>query len=181
MRTYRNDLTRSDAAFVAVVWPAISEALGGGRIEKVPDSHPLDRFGGVDFWQVRDDITALRGIAVRVQQCRKSFDTFTIRKARPSGTGTEWEKRLRAADAERVDGWLLPALTLQAYVTDYTAGPLLSVAWIRTTNLTWAVRSGIGRDEVNGDDGVVFTYVAWDELPAHEITIVRPARSQRVA
>jgi len=171
MRAFADDLSKSDTAFVAHVWPAISEALGGGRLEKVPHQHPLDRYGGVDFWQVRDDITVLRGLAVRVQD-RRAWDTFTIRKARPSGAGTEWEKRLRARDS--AETWLLPALTIQAYVTDYEAGPLLSVAWMKTADLMWHVRNGLGNDRVNGDDGVIFSYVEWTEIPAHEVTIVRP-------
>ncbi len=108
--------------FVRVVWPVIQSTLGGGdlvAVEEVTDKRfakeYLDKYAGIDCWQVRHDKSQIRGIARRVQRpIRKLFETFTIRH----GNGRyacEFEKRL--ASMRSTDGWIRPAVMAQAYLT----------------------------------------------------------------
>jgi len=108
--------------FVRVVWPHVCTSLGGGdlvAVEEVTDrrfaKEYLDKYAGVDCWQVLHDKQQMRGIARRVQRpLRRLFKTFTIRH----GNGRyacEFEKRL--ASMSCTNGWIRPAVMVQAYLT----------------------------------------------------------------
>lgn len=136
-----HDLSRSARVFSEVVWPQVAPACGGGELVPVEAvsgtgmAWMLDVMGGIDAWQAMDN-GVMRGIASRVQWIRpdrEPFNTFTIRLDRASGTATEFAKRLHAiGHAEQ--GWLYPALTVQAYV-EMDDDRLLSWAAVYTHDL----------------------------------------------
>ena len=76
-----------------------------------------------------DPAGRIRGIASRIQECpphKRSYDTYTIRKARDSGTKTEYAKLKEAIDA--ADGQLYAQLRVQGYITRFEGGSLRSFA-----------------------------------------------------
>jgi hypothetical protein len=147
------DLAKSSDAFGHLV-------CGG---EYVPvesvEGRDLDALAGIDGWQVRRDLGRMRGLACRVQWTERPFDTFTIRLARSSGAETEYAKRLDAIQSP--DGWLYPALTVQAYVSP-SQRMLLSAAAVPTRDLYEV--SGPRLIRRNGTDGNAFVVVPWTEL-----------------
>lgn len=109
---YRTSLSRSAAAFQAVVWPQISQhaLVGGGELKPVEaksmDSFKdeLDLLAGIDAWQILRDRAAIRGPASRVQW-NSDFKYFAVRLSRASGQKTEFAKRLDAIRS-RAEGHL---------------------------------------------------------------------------
>jgi hypothetical protein len=141
------DLGRSAKDFRDIVWPRIASWCHGGElvpVEAVTEgkmARALDTLAGIDAWQVVDG-QGVRGIASRVQY-GLAYDSFTIRVQRPSGAPTEMHKRLAALERPG-EGWLLPALTCQAYL-DSRGGTLLSVGLVRTRALYRAVQEALRR------------------------------------
>lgn len=149
-------IKQSSGLFVDHVWPVISPAIGGGElvpVETVTESgfaRDLDTLAGVDAWQVsRPD--GMRPIASRVQQSEltmggyRPWNTFTIRYTRPSGSLTEFHKRLTSIR----DGFLHPHLTVQAYLDTFASARLLSVAVVDTASLYAVAASWV---EQHGDE-----------------------------
>jgi hypothetical protein len=182
----RRDLSDSAYDFMRLVWPhpEMQRMLGGGRLEPVESTtsrrridHDLDTLAGIDAWHMLDTRGAMRSIASRVQWClcnlcrpdkarsrkHENWRTFTIRKSRPKGTPTEYEKRLYALD-HRQQGWLLPALTIQAYVTKKRVGYLLGAAIVHTSALFEYARDHPRPLRYAGNGGEGFMPYAWDEL-----------------
>jgi len=161
------DLSDSSADFQRVVWPAVHDWCGGGTIALVESSCDLamrrnfDALAGIDAWQVIGRDGLMRGIASRVQW-GAAWDSFTVRVRRPNGQSTEAEKRIRALLDDDA-GWVHPALTVQAYVSERGGtGQLLHVLMARTNDVyRFAVEH---HDQVerrtNGADGVEF-WVIW--------------------
>lgn len=139
MSDFKSDLKDSAAAFLRVVWPAMKNMVGGGKIipiESVTDdsmTEMLDRYSGIDAWHLSDG-QQMRGVASRVQW-GNAWNTFTVRYTRDSGAKTEYEKR--KFDIESNAGWLYPHLTVQAFIGGKKGenGELLSVAVIKTKSL----------------------------------------------
>lgn len=182
-------LTKSAEAFRDTVWPAISDELGGGSllpVETVRDAEfatTLDTLAGVDAWQLVTSV-GMRPLASRVQSGWGRMDTFTVRWSTRFGGRTEIDKRI---DAIR-DGFLYPAITVQAYLTcplldkckcsSWQHHDLLSAAWIDTVALyefvsswrrtygddddLWKTRDGAR--VVDGHDGNKFLAIRWDRL-----------------
>lgn len=185
MRRFAQDASDSHKTFVEVVWPEVASALRGGEflpVEGVTDDElrrHLDQLAGIDAWQLVAG-EGMRGIASRVQPGH--WDTFTIRYERDTGNKTEWEKRCYALD-NPASGWLLPALTIQAYVND---GVLNSVAVVRTADLFAYAREHLAakdrqvwikgnRPDVVGDSNT-FVVVPWSNLRRSKIRLcVRPS------
>jgi len=175
------DLSWSAKAFVDLVWPMIREHLGGGELvpaEAVMDermSKDFDMLAGIDAWQVCRP-GGIRGIASRVQKGKKAWNTFTIRYARTTGTETEYSKRMRAIEHSDM-GWLLPHITVQAYVTN-ELDRLLSCAVVRTKDLfCFAAESMREHDgkvymQENRYDGNAFIVAPWDVLAANDILVI---------
>jgi hypothetical protein len=116
---WQEDLSKSNAFFMAKVWPEISSLCGGGEIKPVEMmddsiSKDLDMHCGIDLWQTVEG-SGCRGIASRVQFGDKNWRTFTIRKSRDSGSVTEYQKRKEAIDSE--GKFIYPYLTCHAYST----------------------------------------------------------------
>lgn len=183
------DLSDSAYDFMRVVWPEIKDLLTNGVITPVEAialereaapaakqlAQDLDILAGVDAWHVSHTVGAMRGIASRVQWSDKCWRTFTVRKERPSGQKTELEKRLYALDNPN-DGWLLPALTVHAYITEPRRhGRLLGAAVMRTADLyAYARANPCRRPRRNPADGVLFDWWDWDLIKAagHQVGIV---------
>ncbi len=178
------DLDDSAYDFLRLVWPAIREACGGGRLVPVESAHAkeLDTLAGVDAWQMIDQDGRMRGIASRVQwipcwpppwSLGHNTGSFTIRTERPNGSTTEFEKRWTALnDPDR--GWLMPHLTIQGYCTPpKREGMLLGVSVIKTSDLinyaadVWART----RTQTNPVDNVKFKAFWWDEIQSSNIRI----------
>lgn len=172
MSDWRQDLSWSARDFIAIVWPQISGWCHGGElrpVEGVTDRRTeadLDRLAGIDAWQIVDGV-GMRGIASRVQAMEDSgytnpWASFTIRERRTSGAVTELAKRMRAMDDDA--GWLLPDLTVQAYL-DRRGGRLLHVAMTYTRQLYEHVRDTTEWvRRTNGDDGNLFLVVWHHDL-----------------
>lgn len=169
-------LSASATAFRDLVWPAVAMGCGGGVLmpmEGVADSHfarEVDRLSGVDAWQLIESQGVMRSIASRVQFGR-AYASFTIRETLASGRETELDKRLLALH-ERHRGWLLPALTVQGYVTGQSGGTLLYAAVAYSEELYRHIDSGGDYDSrTNPDDGNTFIVLWVDRLKAAGLKI----------
>jgi hypothetical protein len=129
----------SRTAFIGLVWPVVERwlgpgvqlVIGEGSGEAVAES--LDMMNGIDFFFKQG--RKMGGIASRVQFDR-SYPTFTIRSRRQfTGALTELEKRLEQyADPDA----LLPAWTVQGYVSARKDGYVVECYMIKTRDLYWA-------------------------------------------
>ena len=165
MTKWRDDLGTSAKRFIEIVWPEIGDWFGG-EIELISaegvdaDFHQiLDREAGIDFWAVEHDAGVL-SIASRVQTY--DYTTFTVRYSRPTGTDTEYQKRVRQLDSHHE----LPTYTVQAYV-DADLGMLRNAAWCRTEDLIRYVSNGTPGDDwpiVTTYSGESFIPIEWGEL-----------------
>ena len=180
----RSDVTRDLSAsardFLDTVVPAIRPLIGPGRIEPVESTAPadlrrdLDILAGIDAWQMVDDQGRMRGLASRIQWgCW--WRSFTVRLERPNGSKTEKEKRI-SAFLQPQAGWLLPALTIQAYLTlPKPGGALVEVGVIRTADLLdHMIRNPCQKPRRNPEDGVMFEPYFWNDL-AGLVRTVGPA------
>ncbi len=150
--------------FLSIVWPEIKDIpdVGGGKIipvETVTENNfanLLDRYAGIDQWQVVDGYKSIRGIASRVQWGKTAWNSFTIRFKMPSGSPTEWHKRNYAI----INGWLYPELTIQAYITQKRIGHLIGIGIVKTKDLiNYLLDGGKHIIKINPNDGVKFIAV----------------------
>jgi len=161
---FLKDFTQANAD-ISKFLQEINKLTGNGKdlIEIESSENPIlkmfDKYAGVDAIQVGKD-GSLRGVAVRVQYGR-SWNTFTIRYRRSSGTKTEYEKRL---DAIRHDK-MYPQLTVQCYLST-DKQKILSAAWIKTKDLYRQIIKYPDIQKFNsaGEDGNIFLFVDWDYL-----------------
>lgn len=138
--SYKSDLANSSRDFIHIVWPAINPMIQGGEfvpVESNGHSNALagliDRYSGIDAFQLIQGRSLLRGLASRVQWIepdKPPWRTFTIRLDRASGAETEFSKRLFAIRNNQ--GWLYPHLTIHSYIRD---GELLDAAIVKTRDL----------------------------------------------
>ncbi len=156
----QRDLDWAAKDFARLVIPIVGPKLKGRLVSA--ESTVFDVLSGIDAWQI-DPQLGIRGIAVRVQRSDRNWGTFTIRLARPNGATTEVEKRLRSL-ALATCGWLMPHLTIQAYVSA-AADRLLAVAIVESVPFYTAVRDHLALlpTRRNPSDGVLFLAVpiAW--------------------
>ena len=163
----QNTISKSAEYFVAHVWPALRDHVGGGEIlpvETVVGSkmcRVLDTQSGVDAWQFKEG-SGLRAIASRVQFDDHAVDrhgdpwnSFTVRAKTARGNRSELDKRLDAIE----NGWLYPHYTVQAYTV---GGALLSCAIAKTKDVIYAAI--MATEKANGSDGALFRAVYWDDL-----------------
>lgn len=121
----------------------------------------LDSVSGIDYINKND--FGLRGIAARCQwvENKKPFNSFTIRSIRKTGAITEFEKRINQIN----NGYLYPALTLQAYFDNRQDNNLLSVAVIHTKVLYDILKHDLSAEyprftRINESDNQ-FYYIKW--------------------
>jgi len=138
------DLKDSAYDFMRVVLPKIIDWMGGGEIIPIEQEVTeriykiFDSLAGFDIIQIKDK-EGIRGIASRVQWgwmddfgCQNP--TITIRKSRPSGIPTEYQKRKTAIESKA--GLLFPYYQSQAYIAPpRRKGNLLYVCLVRTVDL----------------------------------------------
>lgn len=165
------DLSDSAYDFKRVVWPAIEGLMQYGRLEPVEAAtardmaQALDVLAGIDAWQMLDAKGVMRGIASRIQWGPESWNTFTIRLDRNNGSKTEYAKRLTAWE-EPDAGWLLPHITVQAYLTEpRRGGRLIRAGIVRTRDLLkFSVEHKCPQPRRNGEDGVLFNWYRWSAI-----------------
>jgi hypothetical protein len=163
----RQSIARSAIAFRDVVWPEISDMMGGGDlvpVEDVTDSNMadcLDWYAGIDAWLVQQPV--MFGMASRVQFGGRAWDTFTVRASRPGGGAQELQKRARAIQI----GALYPKYTVQAYLDGER---LLSAAVVETTHLIDLCYEHRGQQRRNAD-GTWFRFVRWSQCDLNRIRI----------
>lgn len=181
------DLSDSAHDFMRVVWPAIAKVMGDGELVPVETepgrmAHAFDTLAGIDAWQLRYTDGAMRGIASRIQWGDRNWRTHTIRRERPTGAATELAKRQLALSSPE-QGWLLPAVTVQAYLTEPRRhGQLIAVGMVHTRDLyRHAELHPCPAPRRNPADGVLFDYYDWDALKSAGIRVVELTRSQRQA
>lgn len=165
-------MTDSARDFERVVWPAISHWCGDGLLVSCETDRQsitgglVDRYAGIDYWQVQDEQGRMRGIASRVQYGPRCWSSFTIRSHRRTGAKTELEKRSLAIQ----QGWLIPALTVQAYVSARGGqGELVGagVGLVYTRDLyRYVADHGVDGTRPNPQDGNLFGVVWWHKLRA---------------
>ena len=161
----------SHRQMIDLVMPRMLPLIGGGNIyavETIVDNEfasRLDMECGVDLWQRLPD-GGHRPIASRVQWGERAWDTFTIRRGRPSGKPTEYHKLKRAIS----NGWgyLYPAITVHAYIdgTRENPGEVLSAGAARTPDVMAICDEPGCEIRTNGADGTEFMVVPWDTLRA---------------
>lgn len=156
------DMQSSAIAFEKLIWPVVNSWAGGGELlqmENVMDSNfarLLDMKAGIDGWQVHGE--GMRGIASRIQQGSKAWNTFTVRMARDSGAMTEYTKRVIAIETGK---YIYPYLTIQAYVKTW-AGPVLSVGLAKTFDIIEFIKNGF--HTTNRTTNAEFAICPWDEM-----------------
>lgn len=163
----RQSIARSAVAFRDVVWPEISDMMGGGDlvpVEAVTDSNMadcLDWYAGIDAWLVRQPV--MFGIASRVQFGGRAWDTFTVRASRPDGGPQELQKRSKAIEI----GALYPRYTVQAYLDGER---VLSAAVVETTHLIELCYQHRSQQRRN-PDGTWFRFVHWRQCDPGRIKV----------
>lgn len=129
----------------------------------------LDERSGIDY--IRHDNEGLQGIAARVQfGC--SYESFTIRYKRTTGTMTEYEKRLKQIQ----QGYFYPAFTLQAYFDSIKELNLLSISIMTTIDLFKELEENPKViTKSNNQDGNIFKVLFWRHvLNKQAIKIYKP-------
>lgn len=169
MSGFKDDLKDSIRDFNQFVVPAIiDKKLVEGRIIQVESNDPdelrnvLDTVGGIDAWQISRE-HGMQGVSSRIQW-GESWDTFTIRDKRTTGTKTERAKRSEAIASGNV---LYPSLAIHAYITKRdsgTARELVSIAVVSTVDIFDLIDRGLCFKRTNPVDGNIFIAVSWDEL-----------------
>lgn len=159
---------KSTEDFIKFILPKLLILLKAQKIQQVEgDTKGLmkdwDTDAGIDWWLVDND--RLRGIASRVQWCNDSWNTWTVRKEKPSGFKTEYAKRKEAIEED----WIYPYWTIQAYITQ-DRKMLISFAIIRTKDLIFLC----SEDQVRvNPDGTKFYYVGWNQAEESGAEVIK--------
>lgn len=169
-------IKQSSEEMQSIVWPEISEYLGGGTLipqegDPAPVANLLDKTVGIDYLQHNEANGLVRALATRVQHYPPyDYRDFTIRFNTVAGGRTEYEKLLRGAR----EGLLLPNLTIQAYV-DPRNRFLVGALWILTRDLCDYLikREGSGQplEILPAYDGTRFALVWLDDLEEAGYTV----------
>jgi hypothetical protein len=158
----KQDMTDSATAFESLIWPVVLPWVGGGNLlqmENISDSKfasILDMKAGIDGWQIHSD--GMRGIASRIQQGDKAWNTFTVRMARDSGAKTEYEKRTIAIETGK---YIYPYLTIQAYIRTWE-GPILSIGLAKTVDIISFIACGL--HTLRRTSNAEFAVCPWDDM-----------------
>lgn len=162
---YNNWLVDKESSVNAIT--AITSSLGitdqVRSVEELGDDTVLqwmDKFSGID-WVCKTQDNKIYGVAVRVQfilDGKESYDSFTIRYARKTGTKTEYEKRI-----EEIKGnYIYPKYTIQAYFKKET-NEIISAAMVLTTDLYGFIKQHPYRVKSAHSDNI-FKFVNWQCL-----------------
>lgn len=160
----QNDMEWSAKLFCDNVWPIIREHLDGGDLMKMegrPDvelAKQLDMKAGIDGWHLHK--TGMRGIASRIQETTRPWNTFTVRMSRHSGAITEFEKRKNAI-LESKRGWIFPAITVQAYAHT-KQGPIIACGIAKTADIIDFIEKGLHYTKPTTN--AWFAVCGWDKM-----------------
>ena len=166
---FKQDAARSIRAFQKFVAPALRR-FGARKIlptEYHQDglARTLDLIAGVDGLIVdRDNLVF--GYASRVQFDGKNYESFTIRRSRPNGTKTEFEKLTNPMTIK-------PAYHVQTFVDENESRAVVAIAetW-RLIKYTlehpnqWRTANG----------GETFYFVPWSKLDGVRVFVVEDER-----
>ena len=177
-RNFESDMKWSARLFQTDVWPLIRQHLGNGdllQMEGRPDTElgrTLDMLAGIDGWHIHGH--GMRGIASRVQETSKSWDTFTVRMSRDSGAVTEFEKR-KLAISESDRGWIYPALTVQAYSLTRT-GPVFSCGIAKTQDIIDFIEMDLHEKPLKRTTNACFAVCSWEKMQflGYDVRIIKP-------
>ena len=152
MSAVTQDQVRFEDAFEKLVWPLTPYVTTTALEHADEDS---------DMYQATDYIvTGKHGksrLAVRCQECKSAYNTFTVRMQRvyAPDTPTEWHKLVRGIGPEH---------HLHAYINE---GRVLSAAMCRTKDLVTAILDGrftTNRNTRETGRAVIFAVVRWDDV-----------------
>jgi len=117
----------------------------------------LDISAGVDL--LLKDNYGLKTIANRIQQSEKSWDSFTIRYSRFTGSKTEFEKRMYAIE----NNYMYPTLTIQSYINK--EGKILNYSVIETKKLYKYVKDNFDNLQIRETyDGNKFLVIPFSKI-----------------
>lgn len=166
---FRKDF--SDAAkYFDLIRGPIEKLIGPTIYSTELDSNKIDIVDieyGYDLIQI-DNEGLINGIALRIQYIDKSYNTFTLRYTRSTGSETEVSKRIKAI----ANNGKYPKWTIQIYINDNT---IIGLGIVDTKLLYEKVAlfivCGLDRDytkdvyiNVNPIDGNEFIVVKWHSL-----------------
>jgi hypothetical protein len=122
----------------------------------------FDTVTGIDYL-IQDEI-GLKGLAVRCQW-GDSWNTFTIRSKRETGTRTEEEKRIQQIEGQ----YIYPFYTIHCYFDNTRHNELQSMAVIKTTDLYDQIKTNpkVQIQESNN----IFKTLHWQHIPKHMIKV----------
>ncbi len=159
------DLTDSAHDFQQLVYPKLIErGFLVGRLELIEAATEervaklLDTLTGMDSWLIEDG-KGIVGLASRVQWGTSTWDSFTVRKERLTGSQTEFAKRRIALKS---DGkYLYPYYTCQAYISERRIGEILSLGIAKTKDIFEFIEKGLATE--NKSDNPFFV-IAWGDF-----------------
>lgn len=165
----KNDLDASSRAFETISGTTLQKLIKGDLIscetfaeQEQSIGFAMDVQAGIDYLSVND--YGMRGLAVRVQW-GVPYNTFTIRKSRPSGVKTEYEKRTYQIE----NGYIYPEFTIQCYFDNKEKNNLISMAVVRTVDLYQALKTSDNIETLQSNNE--FLAIHWNEIPKDKIKI----------
>ena len=164
-RSFDQDAIKALLAFDSFVAPALKKILGAKRIFSTElHNNGLEKFldqeTGIDALIVSDDGTTYPA-ACRIQ-FGKCYESFTLRRSRPKGTTTEFDKLNRAKKM----GGLMPTYHVQAFIENDTA--IIAVA--ETVDLLKYI-DGHKDQWRKTSEGETFYYIPWRKLDKVKVYI----------
>lgn len=171
---YREDAAKSLWAFDNVVAPALKKIFGAKRIFSTENHDSglekfLDQETGIDALIVSDDGTTYPA-ACRIQ-FGKCYESFTLRRSRPSGAPTEYDKLNRAKKV----GGLMPTYHVQAFIDG--ANDKAKVAIAETVDLLKYI-DGHASEWRKTSDGETFFVIPWYKMDKVKTGYVDLSRNQ---
>lgn len=168
---YQEDATKSLWAFDNAITPAL-HSMGVKEVYST-ETHDnalakfLDQETGIDAMIVTPN-DATHPVACRTQ-FGKCYGSFTLRRSRPSGAPTEYDKIKKAKQADS----LRPKYHIQAYIT----GDKATVAMANTDDIV-AYADAHPCEWLKTQDGETFFVIPWRKLDKVKIEYVDLSRNQ---
>ena len=161
----KRDANKSLAAFANFVKPALQIAFGAKKILPT-ERHEneleteLDRNAGIDGVVVTSDGSPF-AYASRVQ-FGKNYESFSIRRSRPNGTPTEWQKLKNPLSMK-------PAFHIHSFVADNEKSAIVGI--VQTADLIRYIRQNPHQWRT-APSGETFFVVPFDDVGAKVYCVV---------
>ena len=169
--TTRQDFERHIAPIFRALWP--DSEIFCVEDQEDPLLQAFDTDCGIDYLIQHKKQHKLRALASRIQRAEYSFDTFTVRYSRDSGTPTEYTKRINAI----AGGEMYPVLTFHAYLST-DGNEFYGMAIINTVDLFEYLQKNpkeikrTGADEIGQAE---FLIARWNRLiEKYNVRIIKP-------